>query len=114
MTAPLSPIAFACEVLRKLMDEQARQLTEDGPLSVLVEDIETLHSGLALAGAALGVVPAPIVTRTGVALLPPPAEPPKRGRAKLSAEERRARKKAYQEQWRARQKKPQAGGAQAS
>jgi hypothetical protein len=78
---------------------------------VMVEDIETMLSGLALAGAALGVTPAPISAPARLALPAPAPERTRRPRRDaLSEDERKARKRAQNAAFRAKQKAEAAGG----
>lgn len=102
---PLSPIAFGVALLRRVVAEQSRQTIEDGPMVVLVEDIETMASGLEMAGSALGILPAAAPTTPALLALPAPERKRKRASLRgLSAEEKQRRKLARQREWRAQQK----------
>lgn len=105
---PLPPIAFGCEVLRRLIETQSRQLTEDGPAVVLVEDIETMLAGLELAGSALGLTPAPISPPAALRALPAPR--PRSRQAGPPKEDAKSRRLEYQRAWRAAQKAKAANG----
>lgn len=128
MSAPLpaggaAAIGFAVSVLERLATTQSRPIGED--VAVLVEDIETMADSLRLALEVLGGTPpasarqeAPAVatvTRGTMEerLAAKEARLAERaasgGRAKLSDEERKARKRAYNERYRASKAKVQAG-----
>ena len=113
-TAPVSPIAFGVALLRRLVAEQSRAYDDGGPQVVMVEDIETMASGLEMAATALGVLPE---SAGAPALLALPAPAPARkhggGRPRLTDEERKARKEAENRRYRERLKAAAAAGAPA-
>lgn len=115
----LSPIAFGVALLRRLVAEQSRAYDEGGPQVVMVEDIETMASGLEMAGTALGVLPDAPAAAPHRKVLALPAPEAKRKHAggrprRLDPDEKARRKKAYQRAYREQRKaKAAAEGAPA-
>lgn len=104
MTHHAASLRFGVDLLERLATTQSRALGPDDAPAVLVEDIETMADALRLAigviGGAPPAAPAPL-------LLPGPRSTEERlaeKQGRLTTEQKREQKRAYQRAWHAKRK----------